>query len=96
MEPRRAATLPWVTLVLWSLCGAAPAQDTVARQVEPWWLSNAPEARAARRLQDLHPEQWSPQEAERRVLHIAPAMGDFEGYGRLRILDLFATAALVH
>jgi uncharacterized lipoprotein YddW (UPF0748 family) len=92
----RVAALLGLAIAVWSLCGAARGQDAVARKVEPWWLDSEPEGRAARRLQDLHPEQWSPQEAERRVLHIAPAMGDFQGYGRLHVLDLFATAALVH
>ncbi len=94
--PRRLVGGLWLAVALGSACLAAQAQGTVARKVEPWWLSSAPEARAARRLQDLHPAEWAPQEAERRILHIAPTMGDFQGYGKLRILDLFATAALVH
>jgi len=90
------AALPALVVSLLGLCWGVQAQESVARKVEPWWLNGAPEARAARRLQSLHPEQWSPQEAERRVLHLAPTMGEFQGYGKLRLLDLFATAALVH
>ena len=37
---------------------------------------------------------WSDGERAHRTLHVTPAVGTFDGYGRLEILDLFAVAGL--
>ncbi len=73
----------------------AAADETVARQIEPWWESASPAARSVERLRTIAPESWSPAEREERTF-VVPAVEGKSDEARLLAYDLFATADVFH
>lgn len=78
-----------------SACSSG-AGESVARKLEPWWTTGTAAARAAARRQAIQPDQLAGLERAQRTLHLAAAVGEFDGYGQVLILDLFAKADLFH
>lgn len=69
--------------------------DYVAREIEPWWQTGAPEARAKQRLGDIKPESWTATEKAHRTICVAPIAGQ-DTNSAILILDGFAAADLYH
>ncbi len=84
-----------LTATLWFIAALAAADETVARQIEPWWETASPAARSAERLRTIAPESWSPAEREERTF-VVPAEEGKSDEARLLPYDLFATADVFH
>ncbi len=93
---RRMLRLTLMVLPLIAVIGPiAGADETVARQVEPWWEDASPAARSVERLRTIAPESWSPVEREERTF-VIPAVEGKSDEARLLPYDLFATADVFH
>jgi len=82
--------------IMMTLVSTGPGRaESVAREIEPWWETGSPGARAIKRLADIQVQKMSEIDHKKRTIHVAPIEGR-DAKGKLIVLDLFATADVFH